>query len=138
MIRIKGRGCAKGEAVGRLKFYRRENKYDFEKLTEENEALRNQYVVDAKAVGNAKKNILTEDEFKNKATTSFNKNIGPLEFDPTRPFANFENRVSYAYENDTYSNYNDYVKKTLAYMYETGEIPNEASLNALLDHFNID
>lgn len=26
MIRIKGRGCAKGEAVGRLKFYRRENK----------------------------------------------------------------------------------------------------------------
>ena len=102
----------------------------------ENEALRNQYVVDTKVVSNAKKNILTEEEFKKKATRNFNKKnntMGPLE-----PGFNFDDNFSYYYENDTYSNYKDYVKKTLANMYESGDIPNDATMDKLMTHFGLD
>lgn len=115
----------------------KENQDKTSELNAEINNLRNKYVVDNGVVSNAKKSILTEDEFNKKATKSFTpkKNtMGPLE----PGFNFFDNNFTYSYENSDYSNYNDYVEKTIRDMYESGDIPNEATLNALLDHFKID
>lgn len=95
-----------------------------------NDELRNQYVVDTGAVRKAKKNILSEDQFKNKyKVTGWEGKDGWDDWGITPK--------GYSDGKSTYSDYKDYVKKTLAEAYEAGDF-NEATLNSLLDYYGID
>ena len=108
-------------------------KFNWEKdqsnLAAENEALRNQYVVNTKEYAKAKKTIISEEAFKDKAKFGSKSVYGPKK-------AGALGEGYFVYDGQTYSSYKDYAKKTIGAMYEAGEI-NEATAKKLLEDYGI-
>lgn len=102
------------------------------------DALTNQYVVDNAAMDKVAKSILSEDEFKEKATmkTTFNgKEATPA----SRMILGANNfKTSYTYNGNTFNSYKDYVDYALDTAYNNGNgTINRATLEALLEKYGI-
>ena len=107
---------------------------DQSNLQAENDALKNQYVVDNAAMDKVVKGILSEDEFKDKAVLSKRTNNAGF-FGNLFPSNAFE--TTYSVDGNTFNSYNDYIDYVIRVAYESGSI-NEASARALREKYDLD
>lgn len=111
-----------------------ESKFQWQKdqsnLQAENDALRNQYVVDDKAAASVSNDILSEEEFMEAASSGISRTSGGGLFG----LPSFSR--NYTYNGATYNSYSDYVEDTIRRAYNNGDI-NEATVNALLEQYGL-